>query len=420
MSPHSVLSPSLNLQDSQEILLTSHRNSSKQLRSLGRLYRRTLLEDVVPFWMRHGFDARFGGISNVLDDAGNCLNHDKYLWSQGRALWTFSALYGRVEAREEWKAFADHIFAYLLTHGRDQNGHWMYRLDAQGNIVEGDISIYVDAFVLNGLTEYHLATGNEDALALALETYENVAARLAAPNSYGIAPYDIPAGLKTHGVSMIYSFFFEHLGRAAGRADIQERGLQLAREILDDFYVPEKDAVLEFVALDGSFLDSPQGRTCVPGHVLESMWFLLTMFERANDRDGIQHCCQLIRRHLELAWDEEWGGLKLALDIDGKEPLVWRNPECKPWWVAVEALVATVYAHSLTGEEWCLEWHERVREYAYAHFPVPTGEWTQWLDRTGQKMPSSALPVKDPFHLPRALIYLIDLCENRSSVGRLI
>src|SRR5512147_2523756 len=83
------------------------------------LYRRTLLDDIVPFWMKHGIDRNYGGISNVIDDQGNALSHDKYLWSQGRALWTFSALYRRIEKRAEWLAFADHLFAYLCSHGRD-------------------------------------------------------------------------------------------------------------------------------------------------------------------------------------------------------------------------------------------------------------------------------------------------------------
>jgi len=98
----------------------------------------------------------------------------------------------------------------------------------------------------------------------------------------------------------------------------------------------------------------------------------------------------------------------LARDIDGRESLFWRQPECKPWWVQVEALVATAFAYRYTNEEWCMEWHERVKRYAFAHYPVPTGEWTQWLDRTGAPVQSAGLPVKDPFHLPRGLIYLVN------------
>ena len=59
----------------------------------GALYRKTLLEDVIPFWMNFSLDSKTGAINNCLEDDGTLLSEDKYLWSQGRALWTFSALY---------------------------------------------------------------------------------------------------------------------------------------------------------------------------------------------------------------------------------------------------------------------------------------------------------------------------------------
>lgn len=331
------------------------------VQKLSAFYRRTLLENVMPFWMKHGFDEQYGGISNILDDEGRVLGHDKYLWSQGRALWTFSALYNRVEKRAEWLHFADHIYHYLSTHGRDERGYWMYRLDKEGRILDRDISIAVDGFVMSGLAEYSVASGNAHALQLALETQQAIAARLAAPGSYGLAPYALPAGMKNLGVAMLYSFYFFDLGKIAGRDDLCDTGVRLAQEVLDDFYVSEKDALLEFVSLDGQFVDSPEGRACVPGHGLEALWFLISIFERTGDKERIALCCRLIRRHLRLAWDEEFGGLKLALDIDGREPIYWQKADCKPWWVQVEALVATAYAHRHSNESCCLLWHEKVR-----------------------------------------------------------
>src|SRR5262245_38106371 len=107
------------------------------------LYRSTLLDDIIPFWERYGFDDKYGGISNVLNEAGVAQNHEKFLWSQGRALWTFSALCRRVEDRPQWRRFADHIFNYLHRHGRDDRGHWMYRLNENGKILDRDTSLYV-------------------------------------------------------------------------------------------------------------------------------------------------------------------------------------------------------------------------------------------------------------------------------------
>lgn len=377
------------------------------------LYRETLLDDVAPFWMRYGQDVEFGGISNIIDEQGKVLSHDKYLWSQGRALWTFSALYNRVEKRQEWLDFAHHIYHYLAHHGRDHKGNWMYLLDAQGKVLERDASIYVDGFVFNGLGEYYVASGSESALDLALATAENVAARLKQPGSYRIAPYEIPAGMKTHGIAMIFSFFFYNLGEIANNVELKELGLSFADEILRDFYQPTKNAILEFVNSDGSFSDTPAGRTCVPGHVLEGLWFLIDIFQRSGRDELIPQCCDLIRRHLELAWDDQYGGLMLAIDIQNEIPLYWKQHDCKPWWVQVEALVATAYAYQYTQEDWCIEWHQRVQEFAFERYPVATGEWRQWLDRQGNVMDSAALPVKDPFHLPRGLMYLMRMIGRR-------
>ena len=379
----------------------------ERLDAYAALYERTLLEDVVPFWLRHGRDLSGGGIANQLADNGQAVGTDKFLWSQGRGLWTFSALYNRIAPRPEWLAFAEHIYTYIAEHGRDQAGHWQYRLDQNGTVLDGDVSIYVDGFIMAGLTEFFLATGRDDVRQLAMDTFVATRDRLGRPGSYEVAPYTIPAGLKTHGISMLFSWVFFALGRALGEPDVEQEGIRLSRSVLGDFYVPSRNAILEFVTLDGEFVDTPAGRACVPGHALESLWFAISIMEQTEQTDQIPTCCALIRRHLELGWDEEFGGLRLALDIDGKSPPFWGNPDYKPWWVQVESLVATAYAYGHTGDTAFLDWHDRIREYAYAHFPVNTGEWAQWLDRRGNRAASAALPVKDPFHLPRGLIVLM-------------
>ena len=57
-----------------------------------------------------------------------------------------------------------------------------------------------------------------------------------------------------------------------------------------------------------------------------------------------------------------------------------------------------------------LQCYRKIHDYAFAKFPVPRhGEWTQRLDRAGRPATTLvALPVKDPFHLPRSLIYSIE------------
>jgi N-acylglucosamine 2-epimerase len=69
---------------------------------LAETYRSTLLNDVVPFWLRHGMDREFGGVLTCLDRDGTVIDTDKSVWFQGRAGWVFATLYNTVEKRPEW------------------------------------------------------------------------------------------------------------------------------------------------------------------------------------------------------------------------------------------------------------------------------------------------------------------------------
>jgi len=377
------------------------------------IYRAELLERVVPFWLRHAIDRRHGGILTCISDEGQVFSTDKYMWSQLRAIWTFSALYNRVERRPEWLDVARHIFDFVKCCGRDEHGRWVYAVSQDGRVLEGPTSIYTDGFAIYGLTELARATGDQEVINLAMETYHNVQRQLARPGSYGIAPYKMPKGAKAHAVSMIFALVFNELGHFLGDQAIIEASLKHADEVMEVFLRPERMLLYEFVGLDGSLLPTPQGRVIVPGHAIESMWFMIHIYRRAGDEARIRQAIEAIRRHLEFGWDEEYGGLFHARDAKGGQAC-WPFPEAKLWWPHTEALVALLMAYEHSREPWCLQWFERVHNYAFGHFPVAEhGEWTQKLDRRGRKLTEVvALPVKDPFHLPRALILCAEVLQR--------
>ncbi len=374
------------------------------------IYRAELLERVVPFWLEHAIDWQHGGILTCIADDGTVLSTDKYLWSQLRAIWTFSALYNRIERRPEWLDVARHIYDFARQHGRDEQGRWAFAVDEAGNVLEGATSIFTDGFAIYGLTELARATGDQTVIDLALETYENVQRRLAHPGSYGIAPFEIPENSKAHAVSMIFALAFEELGHFLGDQQIIEAGLHHAHEVMDAFLRPDRRLLFEFVGLDNRLIETPQGRSVVPGHAIESMWFMIHIFRRAGDETRIRQAVEAIHWHLEFGWDEAYGGLFHARDAKGGTPW-WRFANAKLWWPHTEALYALLLAYEVSREAWCLEWFERVHNYAFSHFPdLEHGEWTQKLDRQGRKITETvALPVKDPFHLPRALIYCVEV-----------
>lgn len=383
------------------------------------IYRAELLERTIPFWLNHAMDWNNGGINTCIADTGELVSSDKYMWSQLRAIWTFSALYNQVEKRQEWLDAAKHIFEFSRKYGRDQMGRWVFAVDAQGNILEGATSIYADGFAIYGLTEYVRATGDQEAIDLTLETYANVQQRLKVPGSYETAPYPLPEGVKAHGVSMIFSLVFHELGLLLNDAAILAAGKHHAEEVMTAFLQPDQHLLYEYVHLDNSLIDSPQGRAIVPGHAIESMWFMIHIYQHWGEKERISQAIDSIRWHMDFGWDNEFGGILHSRDAAGDEPW-WRFADAKLWWPHTEALYALLLAYENTEEEWALDWFAKVHDYAFSHYPVPSyGEWTQRLDREGRPFPETvALPVKDPFHLPRALINVINLLKRLEMENR--
>jgi N-acylglucosamine 2-epimerase len=394
---------------------------------LHAIYRAELLERVVPFWLRNAVDWDHGGLLTCIADDGTVLSTDKYMWSQLRAIWTFSALYNRVERRPEWLDLACNLFDFARRHGRDQEGRWVFAVDQYGRVLQGANSIYADGFAIYGLTELaraldqapgHLSAGAQEAIDLALDTYASVQRRLAVPGSYGTEPYALPPGLKAHAVSMIFALVFHELGQYTGDGEIVQAGLAHAREVMDIYLRTERCLLFEFVGLDNALWDTPQGRSIVPGHAIESMWFMIHIFDQAGEASRVRQAIEAIRWHVELGWDSRYGGIVHARDASGGEPW-WRFPDLKLWWPQTETLYALLLAYRHCREPWCLDWFQKVHNYAFTHYPVPEyGEWTQRLDRQGRPITTTvALPVKDPFHLPRALIYCIDALQQLAVPG---
>jgi N-acylglucosamine 2-epimerase len=381
--------------------------------SLLTQYRAELLDCTIPFWLKYGVDWRNGGICTCVSDDGRVLSDDKYLWSQLRAIWTFSALYNKIERRSEWLDVALHIYNFVKKYGRDENGDWIFLVDRDGKPLQGATSIYVDGFAIYGLTELARATNNPEVLALARETYARVREKLVCSGSYPTAPLPIPPGAKAHGISMIFALAFDELGCYLNDQGISDAGSEHANQVMTVFRRPERKRLYEFVRLDDALLDAPGGRLVVPGHAIESMWFMIHIYQRLGDAKRVRQAIECIKWHIELGWDQDYGGIVRALDAEDISP--WdKLSDGKIWWVHTESLYALLLAYLISKEEWCLDWFQRVHDYSFSHFPVPQyGEWIQNLDRQGRKAETVvALPVKDQFHLSRALIYSIGVLQK--------
>ncbi|HUS08671.1 MAG TPA: AGE family epimerase/isomerase [Bryobacteraceae bacterium] len=378
-------------------------------------YRTLLADGIIPFWMQR-LDTQYGGVLSCMDESGTIQSTEKYTWSQARFVWTLSALYNRFERRPEFLDHARKTIDFLLTHARDSRGRFVYRTTREGAHLEGATSIYADCFVVYGLSEYCRATHDASLLREAIEIFDRIRQRVEEPDFDETAPYRLPPGRRTHAVPMMLTELANELAQTTNEPAIEKLAEEYALTVMDRFAPPDRNLLREYLTRDYRLLPPNEGSFVMPGHAIESMWFVMHWAKRAGRHDIIGRAVSVVRRHLEAGWDPEFGGIFLNIDADGGEPYL-PNSEKKLWWPHTEALYALLLAHELCGESWCLEWYQRVHEWSFVHFSMPdTGEWRQRLDRKGN--PSTevvALPVKDPFHLPRAVMLILQLLGHRPS-----
>jgi N-acylglucosamine 2-epimerase len=402
---------------------------------------------VLPFWLDRAVDTEYGGYLTCFDNTGRELvSNDKFTWSQGRMVWVLAKLASMESilghSREEYLGLARSGAEFLMQHAVLDNGHCAFVMDRQGNPKEQapgagyDTSIYADCFVILGLSRYASTAGDSEALDFARGLYRSVLDRLAS-GCYRTEPYPTPAGYKAHGIPMIMLNVSEELAQALAAlgdpasADVDRRADGYLREIMDHFVAG--DLVHETIDTSNRIVpDRLLGRYVNPGHTLEDMWFVMHQALTKDDRDTIAKAARIILRTLEVGWDEAYGGLCLFVDRDGGPPRgstaglqdhtmvlkVENDWDNKLWWPHVEGLYATLLAFSLTGDRPLLEWYQKVRDYTFNTFPNPdpeVGEWIQIRDRQGRPQDKIvALPVKDPFHIIRALILMVELLDQRS------
>jgi N-acylglucosamine 2-epimerase len=379
--------------------------------------RQHLFEHVMPFWEQHSVDPH-GGILTCLSDTGEVMLTEKWLWSQWRAVWIFSRIYNTLDRNPKWLDRARGIAEFCLQHGwLEEEQGWALLLAQDGSILRRHESIYTDGFAVYGLAEIFRATKEPRYREWTCRTADAALAKIKPPyDQLPHFPYPIPSGAKVHGVPMIWSQVLADAGEILGEPRYLTAARRFSEEIFRDFYQADSDRIVEFVPEGGGVYPGLQGAVTVPGHVIEDMWFQWRVFTQTGWTDAPRDLTlRLILRHLELGWDAKHGGIVLAVDRDGRDEVGWKFADTKLWWPQTEALYATLLGWSETGDAAYFDWYEKLWQLCLDYYvDWENGEWRQKLNNDLTPMKGVvALPVKDPFHLPRALILQIELLEAR-------
>lgn len=385
-----------------------------KINQYGNLYRGTLLNDVIPFNMKHAPDREKGGYFHCFDCDGTVINTDKYVWSQNRQAWVYSMFYNNLQKRDDWMEMAKLGIDFLKKHGRNSDGDWYFCLDREGNPLIQPYNIFSDCFAVMAFSEYAKATKEQESLDIALNTYDRIQQRKS--NSKGKYSKVISKNrnMKNLSVSMINLNISTIMKSIAPDPKYDDIIRGTITEIMTQFLDSENRVVHENVTPDGKYVDSTfEGRHINPGHGIETMWFIMTAAKERGDMETANKACKVVKWLLDFGWDREFGGIYYFMDKYGKPhpELCW---DMKLEWVHVEALVATMMGYQLTGDKTLLNWFEKIHDYTWTHFPDKEyGEWYKYLNRQGQvNNRCKGNHWQNFFHLPRALFMISEMCAG--------
>jgi N-acylglucosamine 2-epimerase len=375
---------------------------------LAALYRGTLLDDVMPFWLRHGMDRGHGGILTSLDRDGTVMDTDKSVWFQGRAGWMFATLYLTVERRPEWLEAARSCVTFSRQHCHGPDGKMYFTVTREGRPLRMRRYVFSESFAAISYAAWSQASGDQTAAADAVTAFERYL-------RYSFEPGAMPPKFETTrpskgiGALMIGIVTAQELRAAGGDQLISGKSLTVwidawIGEIERDFLKPEHAALLEVVAPDGGLIDHAEGRALNPGHAMECAWFIMQEGRLRGNDAYVKLGLQILDWMWALGWDSKYGGLLYFTGLQGL-PVQEYWHDMKFWWPHCETIIATLLAWKLTGEARYAAMHQQVHDWSFAHFPDRAhGEWFGYLHRDGSlSQPAKGNQFKGPFHLPRML-----------------
>jgi len=426
-------------------------------------------------WDNGGFFTCFNNLGDKLVSKNKYVwSEGRFLWALSHLYRHFQDMFPQTKL-EKLEGGAKLGAEFLRDHAILDDGSCAWLLTERGLPVEykGDVDgehsmnrhpahlgIEADEFLIYGFVEFSVAFDKPEYFRLACDIYRGVVDRIESGKFFS-APYGVPTGYRSHGIPMLLLETTREMIEGASYwkdpflSELVEIGFRVAEESVVPFRCNERRILVEMVKSDGGIApDEMIGSYYNPGHTLEHAWFLIDFareVERLSGggvRNGLgnkpsgeatlfdankwkSEGLRLIDWMVEKCWDNEFGGIPQFLHVDWGAPrgrvlevnaddkilgYLRNHWDKKLWWVHSEALYALLLAYTLTGDNDYWNYYLKVHDYTFGTFPnsdEKIGEWIQIRRRDGTPVNDVvALPVKDPFHIMRALMFMIKLLNT--------
>lgn len=388
-------------------------NATEYLSGWAASYKKDLINNIMPFWMKNGLDRKHGGVYTCVDRDGTLMDTTKSVWFQGRFGYIAAYAYNNIEKNPEWLAASKSCIDFIEKYCIDTDGHMFFEVTEDGRPLRKRRYVFSEGFAAIAMAEYALATGDKTYATKALDLFKRTQHFLNTPGL--LEPKYLPTmEARGHSITMILINTAARIRQVIDDPVLNDQIDESISALRKYFIHPEFKALLEMVGPEGEFIDTCNGRVINPGHCIETAWFIMEESKYRNwDKDLLQLALQILDWSWDWGWDKEFGGIINFRDCRNF-PAQDYSQDMKFWWPQTETIIATLYAYQATGDEKYLKMHKQISDWTYAHFPDSEfGEWYGYLHRDGTvAQPAKGNLFKGPFHIPRMLIRSYLLCEE--------
>lgn len=377
------------------------------------------LLSILDYWMKHAVDEINGGFFGKIDNANDVYTTaPKGAVLNARILWTFSAAYNLVKD-EQYLPIAARAFEYVRDHFVDKEyGGVFWTVDFEGNALDSKKQMYALAFCIYGLSEFYLATKNNEALNLALELYKAIEAHSYDKQYKGYfeafardwqEAHDLRLSTKdanekkTMNTHLHIIEAYANLYKAHPFDDLKNKIVELL-ELFDTYFIDHKSWHLRLF-FNEQWSEKPS--VISYGHDIEAAWLLLQCAVIINDEKWIN----IYKEYAVKITDASAEGL----DKDGGlwYEYVFSNKTLikeKHWWPQAEAIIGFYNAYELTGNNKYLQHAVDSWQFTRQHILDTThGEWFWGIkaDYAIMQHEDKAGLWKCPYHNSRACMEII-------------
>jgi len=369
------------------------------------------LQNILGWWADHMPDKSGDGFYGSIDADGT-IQEDapRGLVMYSRILWTFSAAH-KAEPNERWLQMAERAFKYMSDHFVDkENGGMYWSVDRNGKALEDKKQVYGLAFAIYGLAEFYNATGNGNALMLAIELFRLTEQHNAAVTGGGyleafsinwkpLADLRLSEKDANEKKSMNTHLHVLEAYTNLYRVWKNEKLAKAIRQLLQlfDEHIIDKQTFTQQLFFSEAW--DPRSSIVSYGHDIEASWLLYEAAQVLEDDE------------LKFYWKDiaiiMANASRKGLDKDGG---MWYEKEKdhlikeKHWWPQAEAMVGYLNAYELSGNRQFFELS--LNSFSFIqHNLVDTkqGEWYWGIDEDGHILQKEKAGFwKCPYHNGRA------------------